>query len=319
MARRYPLKLVQTATQTQFVPMSQADWSYTRFMLRDYMANNEMAGWLRINSAPSGWSSVGTFSDTRRSSGGVSINVSGNQSSPDGNPDAEPGYNINSLQIGITTNNFTMYQNYNGSNDVPSAGLQSQMAFLKASSASNMWTQESWSTQETYDTVIDDTIQEIEAGGNGRFYLGQTTPTGYTDTGTNVITDTIQTSTSIGGNSVSTVKTWKLSRRTSETFSGTIVRPLIAIGGNNTTSPNYQEASDTQLLNFFLPYFRNRINEGGRLVYTFSTSTSGIDCGSVSDTRHESSTTSTSTKTYTRNMSGTTSTISNYYLRLTNT
>ena len=319
MARRYPLKLVQTATETQFTPMSQADWAYTRFLIRNYYANNEMAGWLRVNSAPSGWSSRGTFTDTRRSTGGVSINVSGNQSPRDGNPDAEPGYNINSLQIPISSINYTIYENFNGSNDVASTAVQNQMAFVKSSNAVNALTMESWTTAETYDTVIDDTIQDIENGGNGRFYIGTSVPTGYTATGTTNITDTKQSSTTIGGNSVGTVSTYILSRRTNETFTGTVVRPLIAIGGNNHTSPDYQEASDQQLLDFFLPYFRNRINEGNRLVYTFSTSTGGIDCGFVRDTRHDGSTTNTSTKTYTRVISGGTSTISNYYLRLANT
>ena len=319
MARRYPLKLVQTATDTQFTPMQQADWAYTRFLLRNYFAQNEMSGWLRINSAPSGWSSIGTFTDTRRSTGGVSINVSGNQSSPDGNPDAEPGYNIGSLQIPITNVTYTMYENYNGSNDVASAANQNQMAFLRSDTAVNALTMESWTTQETYDTVIDDTIQDIENGGNGRFFIGTTVPSGYTATGTSNITDTRQSSTSIGGNTVSTITTYTLSRRTDETFTGTIVRPLIAVGGNNHTTADYIEATDQQLLDFFLPYFRNRINEGGRLVYSFSTSTSGIDCGVVSDTRMDGSVTNTSTKTYTRQISGGASTVSNFYLRLTNT
>lgn len=319
MARRYPLKLVQTATETQFTPMSQADWAYTRFLIRDYFATNEMAGWLRVNSAPSGWSSRGTFTDTRRSTGGVSINVSGNQSSPDGNPDAEPGYNIGSLQIPISSINYTIYENFNGSNDTASTAVQNQMAFVKSSNAVNALTMESWTTAETYDTVIDDTIQDIENGGNGRFYIGTSVPSGYTATGTSNITDTKQNSTSIGGNSVGTVSTYILSRRTDETYTGSIVRPLIAVGGNNHTSPDYIEATDQQLLDFFLPYFRNRINESSRLVYTFGTSTSGIDCGFVRDTRHNGSTTSTSTKTYTRVISGGTSTISNYYLRLANT
>lgn len=299
--------------------MSQADWAYTRFLIRDYYATNEMAGWLRVNSSPSGWSSRGAFTDTRRSSGGVSINVSGNQSPRDGNPDAEPGYNINSLQIPISSTTYTIYENFNGSNDTASAANQSQMAFVKSSNAVNALTMESWTTQETYDTVIDDTIQDIEGGGNGRFYIGTSVPAGYTATGTSTITDTIQNSTTIGGDTVGTVNTYTLSRRTDETFTGTVVRPLIAVGGNNHTTPDYIEATDQQLLDFFLPYFRNRINESNRLVYTFSTSTTGIDCGFVRDTRHESSTTSTATKTYTRVISGGTSTISNYYLRLANT
>lgn len=319
MARRYPAKFVQTATEARFTPMSQTDWAYTRFLLRNYFANNEMSGWLRVNSAPAGWSSVGTFTDSRRSVGGVSINVIGNQSPPDGNPDPEPGYDINSLQIPITNTNFTIYENFNGSGDVASGALQSQMAFVKSSNATNAITMESWALQDIYDTVIDDTIQDIENGGNGRFYIGTTVPAGYTATGTTNITDTKQNSTSIGGNSVGTINTYILSRRTGETFSGTIVRPLIAVGGNNHTTPDYIEATDAQLLNFFLPYFRNRINEGGRLVYSFSGSTAGIDCGFVTDTRHDGSVTNTATKTYTRVISGGTSTVSNYYLRLTNT
>ena len=319
MARRYPLKFTGNASAATFERMVAADWAWTRYLIRNHFAQSEMSGWLRVNSAPSGWSSRGTFTDTRRSTGGVSINVSGNQSPPDGNPDAEPGYNINSLQIPITSTNYVIYENFNNSGDIATVAQQNEMAFIRGDSAINALTVESWTTQEIYDTVIDDTIQDIENGGNGRFYIGTTVPSGYTATGTSNITDTIQNSTSVGGNSVGTVNTYRLSRRTGETFSGTVVRPLIPVGSNNHTAANYIEATDTQLLNFFMPYFRNRINEGNRLVYDFSTSTSGIDCGFVTDTRRDGSTTNTATKTYTRVVSGGTSTISNVYLRLRNT
>jgi hypothetical protein len=319
MARRNPLKLVQGTGTTAFEPMQQADWAYTRFLIRNYYANNEMAGWLRINSAPGGWSSRGAFTDSRRSVGGVQIDVSGKNSPNDGNPDAEPGYDINTLTIPITNTTFTVYQNYNGNGDTASTAIQNASAFVKSDTAENALTMESWTTQEIYDTVIDDAIQDIENGGNGRFYIGSVTPAGYTETGTSNVTDTIQSSTTIGGDTVTTVTTYRLSRRTDETYGGAVVRPLINEGGNNGTSPFYREMTDTELLDFFLPYFRNRINEGNRLVYTFSTATGGIDCGSVTDTRYDGSTASTATKVYTRVISGGTSVITTFYLRLADT
>ena len=319
MAIRAPLKFVAGTGTADFAPMSQSDFAYVRYLLRTEFSQNEMRGWVRINSAPAGWASIGAYSDTLRSTGGVSINVTGNQSPPDGNPDAEPGYNINNLLIPITTNTFTFYQNFNNPSEIPSSAIQNSSAMVLSSNAVNALTTSKWTKADVDDTIIDPCFDEIKAGGNGRFYIGTSVPAGYTATGTSNVTDTIQNSTAIGGNSVGTVTTYTLSIRTGETFSGTVVRPLINVGGASGTTPEFREMTDQEILDAFMPYFRNRIAESNKLVYQMQTTNNNINCGILTDTRHEGSTTTTpATKIYTRVISGGTSTITTYYFKLLN-
>ena len=82
------------------------------------------------------------------------------------------------------------------------------------------------------------------------------------------------------------------------------------------------EMSDAEIQSFFTPFLYNRINESSRLVYTFSTSTTGVDAGGYVETHYDSSTNASSGQiisghTYYRDVSSLATT--NYYLRLANT
>ena len=165
---------------------------------------------------------------------------------------------------------------------------------------------------DVYDTVIDPIIQDIEGGGMGIFKIATSTPTNFTTTGYSAL-NRVVTAGSTAGPSTTTNT---LFIRTTET-APTTSRPVMW-----DSDGVVKEMSDQAILNFFLPFLRNRINEGNRLVYTFGTSATGIDCGSLVNSHYTGSTNASSSQlisghTYYRDVSSLSSTT--LYLRLANT
>ena len=304
MTIRYPFKTTSSGIQE----MSAAECAYIRYRIRNKYANDTDAiGWLAINSNVS-WSSIGVFGDTFRSAGRVTSTATFRAS--DG---ALISGSTNPTDPTTSTTNYTFYQNKNFSSSTPSTAIKDAGTLATHNGYNDLSPLGTVALQDVYDTIIDPTIQDIEGGGNGRFYIGTSTPSGYTNTGDTAI-DTRVTAGSASG--ASTVNTYRLSIRTGEA-APSVVRPV------KYSSNGMQEMTDTEIDNFFYPYFLNRIGEGNRLVYTLSSSTSGIDVGSISNTIYGGisgiSATQTGTRTFTYTQDVASLTTNTLYLRLTNT
>lgn len=307
MTIRYPFK----ATSSGIQEMSAAECAYIRYRIRNKYANDTDAiGWLAINDNTS-WSSIGVFGDTFRSAGRVSstatFNLAGSLISGTTNP-TDPT---------TSTTNYTFYQNKNFSSSVPSTAIKDAGTLASHNGYNDLSPLGTLDIQDVYDTIIDPTIQDIEGGGNGIFYIGASTPSGYTNTG-DIAIDTRVTTGSTSG--ASTVNTYRLSIRTGEA-APSVVRPV------KYSASGMQEMTDAEIDNFFYPYFLNRIGEGNRLVYTLSSSTTGIDAGSISNTVYSGTgaitavltTDRPSDRVYTYSQDVTSLTTNTLYLRLTNT
>lgn len=307
MTIRYPFK----ATSSGIQEMSAAECAYIRYRIRNKYANDTDAiGWLAINDNIS-WSSIGVYGDTFRSAGRVistaTYNTSGTLTSG----------SIDPVDPTTSTTNYTFYQNKNFSSSVPSTAIKDAGTLATHNGYNDLSPLGTVALQDVYDTIIDPTIQDIEGGGNGRFYIGTATPAGYTNTG-DIALDTRVTIGSTAG--ASTVNTYRLSIRTGET-APSVVRPV------KYSANGMQEMTDAEIDNFFYPYFLNRIGEGNRLVYTLSGSTTGIDVGSISNTIYSGIGVATAVLTtdrpagrvYTYTQDVTSLTTNTLYLRLTNT
>lgn len=308
MTIRYPFK----ATSSGIQQMSAAECAYIRYRIRNKYANDTDAiGWLAINDNTS-WSSIGVFGDTFRSAGRVSTTATYSKTGP-----ALISGSTNPTDPTTSTTNYTFYQNKNFSSSVPSTAIKNAGTLATHNGYNDLSPLGTVALQDVYDTIIDPTIQDIEAGGNGRFYIGTATPSGYTNTG-DIAIDTRVTAGSTSG--ATTVSTYRLSIRTGEA-SPSVVRPV------KYSANGLREMTDAEIDNFFYPYFLNRIGEGNRLVYKLSTSTAGIDVGSISNTVYSGTgaitavltTDRPSNRVYTYSQNVTSLTTNTLYLRLTNT
>ena len=300
------------------IEMSDADMSWMRWLIRTRFAQSEQPGWLRINSAPSGWVSIGSGDDTRRSVGRTQLDGAGDQAG-DGirfSHFSGPG---NKTQA-----TYTFYQNRNDANIIPANLIRNAGPLVgKSSGYQDLIPLGYKGKTDIDDTVLEPVIDEIENGGNGIFYLGTTIPSGYSATGWSM-TDTtaIPNSTS---SSAQNDGTYQLSIRTGETPPSPVYRPVRIDGpyreGQDSDyaldsdlaghpgdairgavyTPSGQRAgtsigprwgagivemSDDEIADFFLPYLHNRIGEGSRLIYQFNINNNHINCGSYVDHKY---------------------------------
>ena len=281
-------------------PMSNADMAYTSWVVRNNWASTEEPGHLRVNSQPAGWVSVGSMADRYRAAGLAERTEDIWGSFPD---PTDPG---------TTTTTYTFYQNRN-TVAVPNAALKEAGPVYSLSGSYQDI--RPWATnitdQDIIDTFIDPVmIQDVEAGGAGRYYLGTTTPANYTDLGYTFTNFQVDAGSFAGPTNRGN---WFLSKRTVETAPA-VVRPL-RIDGNN----GLIGMSDAEIIAFFKPYFVNRVNVGSRLVYTLGGSTTGIDCGSYTDTYYSGMGGVYLVSGHTYRQSVATLTTTTSYLRLANT
>lgn len=310
MTVRRPLKINGTSG---LIEMSDADLDYVSYVVRVYWAGRTNdPGHLTINSAPSGYSSIGAVSDEARSVGRQTTNI--------GNVWGVGPSNSNVSAPGSTSAvTYTMSQNYNNSTDEPNASTWNAGALVAIDSNYDDlqplgYVGASKTLDDMYDTVIDPIVQDVEGGGVGKFHLATSAPDGtYASTGMTMANRQV-TAGNTGGPGTTT---YTLYKKTSET-APTTSRPV----RYNSTNAGFIEMSDTEIQNFFTPFLYNRINEGNRLVYTFSTTSTGIDAGGYVETHYDGSTNASSGQlisghTYYRDVNSLSTT--NYYLRLANT
>lgn len=281
--------------------MSNADMAYVSWVVRNNWASTEEPGHLRVNSQPSGWAHVGSMADRYRAAGLAERTEDVWWSFPD---PADPV---------ITTITYNFYQNRN-TVAIPTTAMK-EAGPVYSTSGGGYENIRPWatvvSTQDIIDTFIDPVIiQDVENGGAGRYYLGTTTPTNYTDLGYTFTNNQVDAG-SFGG--PTNRGNWYLSKRTVETAPA-VVRPL-KIDGNN----GLIGMSDAEIIAFFKPYFVNRVNVGSRLNYTMSTGTTGIDCGSYTDTYYSGMAGVYLVSGHTYRQSVATLTTTTSYLRLANT
>ena len=307
MTVRRPLKINGSSG---LIEMSDADLDYVSYVVRHHYSRNEDSGWLRINSNPSGYTSIGSYTDQARSQGRRTTDIGDVYGTGPSNSNVNaPGSESN-----VT---YTFYQNYNDNAQEPGASTWNSGPLVADNgSYSDLvplgYVAGAKTIADVYDTVIDPIIQDIEGGGMGFFKLATSTPTNYTTTGYSAANRVVTAGSTAGPSTTTTT----LFVRTTET-APTTSRPVMW-----DSDGVIKEMSDQAIVNFFLPFLRNRINEGSRLVYTFGTSATGIDAGSLVNSHYTGSTNASSSQlisghTYYRDVSSLSSTT--LYLRLANT
>lgn len=309
MTVRRPFKIDGTTGLKQ---MSDGELDYVSYVTRvAYAALTNGPGHLTINSAPAGYSSIGSVTDESRTVGRRSTNIGDvwGVGPGDGNVHA-PG-----TESSVT---YTLSQNYNNSNDVPSSTNWNLGPLVAVDASFNNvqplgYIDGVQTLQDVYDTLIDPIVQDIEGGGVGIFKLATSSPGGdWTSTGHSMANRAVNPANYSGPSTT----TYTLYKRTSET-SSSVVRPV-----RTDSNTGFKEMSDVEITNYTLPLLYNRINEGNRLVYTFGADSTGIDAGSYTETHYNSSTAASAEQlvsghTYYRAVTGLSSNV--HYLRLLNT
>lgn len=309
MTVRRPFKIDGTTGLKQ---MSDGELDYVSYVTRvAYAALTDGPGHLTINSAPAGYSSIGSVTDESRSVGRSSSNIGDVHGvDPTNSNVAAPGT--------LSSVVYTVSQNYNNSNDVPSSTNWNLGPLVAVDASFNNvqplgYIDGVQTLQDVYDTLIDPLIQDIEGGGVGIFKLATSSPgSDWTNTGHSMANRVVNPANYSGPVTTS----YSIYKRTSET-SPSVVRPV-----RTDSNTGFKEMSDAEITNYTLPLLYNRINEGNRLVYTFGADSSGIDAGSYIETHYDSSTNASEAQlvsghTYYRAVSGLSSNV--HYLRLLNT
>jgi len=310
MTVRRPFKIDGTSGLKE---MSDGELDYVSYLTRTtWAAISNAPGHLKINSAPSGYSSIGAAIDEARATGRATTDVG-----------VADGTIINNTSVPnipgtLSNTTYTIYQNYNNSNDTPSVVNWNLGPLVAADSTYNNMQPLGYingvqTLQDIYDTLIDPLIQDVEGGGVGIFRLSTSSPgSDFTSTGFSMANRAVTPGSSSGPSTT----TYTLYKRTNETAPST-VRPV-----RRDPNVGFKEMSDTEITNYTLPLLYNRINEVNRLVYTFGLDSSGIDAGSFTETHFNSTQNASisqyiSGHTYYRDVTGGSSTV--YYLRLKNT
>jgi len=309
MTIRRPFKIDGTTGLKQ---MTDGELDYISYLTRvAYAALSNGPGHITINSAPAGYSSIGTVDDETRDVGRSQSNIGDVHGvGPDNGNVAAPG--------SLSTVTYTLSQNYNNSNDVPSTSNWNLGPLVSVDASFNNvqplgYIDGVQTLQDVYDTLIDPIVQDIEGGGVGIFRLATSSPGGdWTSTGFSMANRAVDPNNYNGPSTT----TYTLYKRTSET-SPSVVRPV-----RKDTNGGFKEMTNTEITNYTLPLLYNRINEGNRLVYTFGGDASGIDAGSYTETHHNSTTNASASQlvsghTYYRAVTGLSSELK--YLRLKNT
>lgn len=310
MAVKLPFKAVPGGIQQ----LTAADLVHYRYLLRNKYANDaDQIGWLSIN-ANTSWTTIGSYVDQYRSTGISSVeavyNDSGTQISGSTDP-ADPT---------SASTTYTFYQNRSAAS-LPSVAIQNA-GILVTDTGYDVLAPMNKNEQDVFDTIIDETIREIENGGNGKFYLGTTVPSGYTSIG-DVALNT-QTTPGVAGQQTTT---YQLSIRTGEVAPAAPSHRPIRYGGGRVL----QTMTTDEIIDYLYPFLLRRIGQGSRLHYTLSTSTTGVDCGSLTENYYTGTSGITAahtggpaafafgnrTFTYSQSVQGLQTTT--YYLRLTDT
>ena len=264
MAVRRPLRI--NGTQG-LIEMTDTEMAYMRYRIRTNFALNEMAGWLRINSTPAGWVSRGSATDQSRSVGRTTVTQPGGSAGWGSTQVAAvPG------TLGATT--YTISQNGNRPTEATLLALADGPLVANAGDFSDLAPMNTGGVQDVYDTVIDQTIQDIEGGGNGIFNLGTSVPAGYVSTGYTMANRQV-TPGSTGGPGTTT---FTLSINRGEA-APTVVRPVRYDSGGGVI-----EMTDGEIEAWGVQFLAGRYSDGNRLVYNFATTAAGINCGQFADT-----------------------------------